>query len=62
MTRRNPKLARYGDCHSKQRYRDRDQAKRVRQLRQKDGAGFLRIYECPHCRGWHLTSKPEYGA
>lgn len=30
----------------------------VRTRGQSDDAP-TRVYECPHCRGWHLTSQPR---
>lgn len=31
-------------------------AKSALRLRQRRGAGFLRVYQCPHCHHHHLTS------
>lgn len=43
-------------CTSKKRYHSRDQAKRVRRSCMSKRPGTpLRIYECWHCGGWHLT-------
>ena len=43
-------------CNSKKRFRDREEAKRSRQnIRSFDGTR-MRIYECPACRGFHLTT------
>lgn len=34
------------------------EAREMRNLREKDvGKGSLRVYECPNCSRWHLTSK-----
>jgi hypothetical protein len=45
-------------CGNKRRYRDHDEAKRVRRtcLAQRPDQP-LRIYPCPYCRGFHLTSQ-----
>ena len=32
------------------------QAKKALRNRQHQGAGYLRIYQCPHCHSHHLTS------
>lgn len=53
------------NCRKKRRFSDEFAARaaaqeRLQQLGQKDG---LSVYPCPHCAGWHLTSKkhaPRY--
>jgi hypothetical protein len=49
-------------CGSKARYArkaDAAYAKNYRLHRSRLNApGFLRIYHCPVCNGWHLTRKP----
>lgn len=52
------------NCIKKRRYSDEFAARAagqslLQQKGQKDGVG---IYRCPHCDGWHLTSKrrPAY--
>lgn len=54
-----PARARFAkrSCHSKHRYHDASDAKRMRHKRQAAGAGPLRIYPCDLCGGWHLTRK-----
>jgi hypothetical protein len=49
-------------CTGKRRYRDRDEAKRVRQHQAKIVHDDLRIYDCPFCQGVHLTKTKEHGA
>lgn len=50
----------YTTCHTtgKVRYPSRKRAKEMVHLRQKRGAGRLRIYICPDCKSFHLTSNP----
>lgn len=50
--------ARHSQCTGKRRYRDRDEAKTVRAacVRARPNQP-LRIYDCPHCRGFHLTAQ-----
>lgn len=43
--------------HGKIRYRDSKDAKKARRDRESKGAPNLRVYRCPHCGGWHLTSQ-----
>ena len=60
-------------CECKRRYRDYEEAKRARRIienhnrrdvleRRKVDVVQMRIYRCPKCKGFHLTSKPEYGS
>lgn len=43
-------------CHSKKRYHSVDLAKRIRRACERKRPGTdLRIYECHHCGGFHLT-------
>jgi hypothetical protein len=44
-------------CTGKRRYRDFDEAKRVRKKRVAAVDHDLRIYECGMCRGFHLTKE-----
>lgn len=44
-------------CESKQRYRCRDEAEAAIASCAEHGVRGLRAYRCPHCGGWHLTSK-----
>lgn len=58
MTRRV--ASRRNDC-GKTRYRDREEAKDAIRTIKLSGEVRdkrpVRAYECPDCRGWHLTSK-----
>lgn len=46
-------------CESKNRYAHLDEAQEALEWSEARGRRGLRIYECPYCGGWHLTSKPE---
>ena len=53
-------------CRGKQCYSKRE-AETIRNARlrphrriRRHIPDFLRIYHCPHCNHWHLTSKPDY--
>lgn len=52
------------NCENKRRFSDEFAARaaaqeRLQKIGQMDGLG---IYRCPHCKGWHLTSRtvPRY--
>jgi hypothetical protein len=48
-------------CHGKARYSCKKDAVTVAagaMSRRKNRPKQLRAYACPHCSGWHLTSKP----
>jgi hypothetical protein len=45
-------------CAAKRRYRDLDEAKRVRQHQRAITGDDIRIYDCPICSGFHFTSQP----
>lgn len=38
------------------RYRDRKDAKKEKMRLEGKRTPYLRVYKCPHCNGWHLTS------
>ena len=48
---RPPQVNEYLSCRRKRRFKTRVEAQRAHAKH--------RLYECPHCGGWHLTSKPE---
>ena len=51
------KATKYKMCLNKRLYITLDEAKRVLVQRQKETIEELRIYKCPICKGFHLTSK-----
>lgn len=52
-------LARDKACSSKNRYLDEEDALEALEACERHGRRNLRIYRCPYCDGWHLTSKPQ---
>lgn len=50
-----------GACRRKVRYRDKQHALATLRFtsRIESTVTPVRVYECPACNGWHLTSKPE---
>lgn len=46
-------------CTSKRRYASHIEAEDAAAWCADHGRTGLRIYRCPYCGGWHLTSKPE---
>lgn len=46
-------------CESKNRYASRMEAEDAIRSCEEYGRRGLRCYKCPHCNGWHLTSKGE---
>jgi len=46
-------------CSSKNRYIDEEDALEALEACERHGRRNLRIYRCPYCDGWHLTSKPQ---
>lgn len=49
----------FSQCRGKRRYRDRDEAKRVRQVQTARTGDPIRLYDCPFCKGVHFTKQEE---
>jgi len=55
-----PKRRQEERCSHGPKIRFRSQAKARQAMREHRHAGTpLFIYECPNCRGWHITSLPQ---
>lgn len=50
-------LAEQETCESKRWYRTRGKAAKALAVLRRDGCGVIRVYKCPCCRGWHLSSR-----
>ena len=48
-------------CGSKVRYPVRLGALIALSNTARAGRDEQRVYRCPHCKGWHLTSQPKHG-
>lgn len=46
-------------CASKNRYAAKGEAEAALLACAEHGRHGLRIYRCPYCKGWHLTSHPQ---
>lgn len=46
-------------CLTKDRYGTRESAELTITRREMKTRKLLRLYACPYCGGYHLTSKPE---
>lgn len=51
-------VLRLRSCESKNRYAARTDAEEAIASCAAHGTRGLHAYRCPHCHGWHLTSKP----
>ena len=47
-------------CDNKKAYGSEREAKRVRKLVGRTRSTKLRVYPCPMCHKWHLTSAPKF--
>lgn len=52
-------VLRYKACESKNRYATQAEAYDAMRSCAEYGTKGLHAYKCPHCNGWHLTSKPQ---
>lgn len=52
----------YKTCKRKNRYSSEYEARRVARLRSSTSGKNLRVYECPYCHGFHMTSRIEGAA
>ena len=57
MDKEKADALRYKACESKNRYSCRSDAEEAIRLCAEHGTTGLHRYRCPHCKGWHLTSK-----
>lgn len=50
-------------CRQKKKYRQQREAEEAAayQMRAFPGTPDLRVYHCPYCSQWHLTSQEEEG-
>lgn len=49
---------RWSACEKKSRYATRGEAEAALAKCEEHGARGLKVYRCPYCKGWHLTSHP----
>lgn len=52
----------YKTCKRKNRYASEYEARRIARLRTATSGTPLRVYECPYCHGYHMTSRAEVAA
>ena len=48
-------------CDGKKRYESRTEAIHYGLLHTKSKGGAVRVYQCPICKGYHLTTQTEDG-
>lgn len=57
--RRDMKRAEWTSCGKKKRYASQHEARQIANNCERARPGTkLRVYFCPMCEGWHITSKP----
>lgn len=49
---------RYKACERKKRYPNKMDAQEALEACKRHGSRDLHIYQCPYCKGYHLTHKP----
>lgn len=47
-------------CNGKNQYKSEHEARSVKQTVLRKRSRQLRVYKCPHCHSWHLTSEPKW--
>lgn len=61
MRRKGEEYRRWNSCERKRRYKSQKSADRAIRSIKKRGAIFVndrpKIYECPHCGGFHIAHK-----
>ncbi len=48
---------RQSQCGKKNRYESEEEARAMADQQARATGKELRVYECPWCRGWHLSSR-----
>jgi hypothetical protein len=51
------KARRHSECGKKQRYETEAEARATADHQARTTGRELSVYECPWCRGWHLSSR-----
>jgi hypothetical protein len=51
------KARRRSECGKKQRYASEAEARATADHQARTSGRELNVYECPWCRGWHLSSR-----
>lgn len=59
MTHRPPLNAEQMKCQLKNRYVSERVALLQAARAEVDRGAVLHVYRCPHCKGWHLTSRKQ---
>jgi hypothetical protein len=59
MARRLPTTVEQYKCHAKVRHASERMANNSAERNQHRTPKRLRSYRCPHCKGWHLTTRAQ---
>lgn len=59
MARRPETTVEQFKCHAKRRHASKRVAARSAKEAQHRVALPLNVYRCPHCKGWHLTTRAQ---